>query len=69
MQTLPCYNPSHIKGVFVWEYSGIRIYLEYILAILLLGAEKPEWKSKYSGIGRAAKRTLTCIIPIILISD
>ena len=46
-----------------------RIYSGYIPAILLLGAEKPEWKSRYSGMRIAPKQTLTCIIPIILIPD
>ena len=42
---------------------------EYIRipAILLLGAEKPEWKSRYSGMRIALKQTLARIILTILI--
>ena len=40
-----------------------------IPAILLLGAEEPEWKSSYSGVRIAPQQTLSRIIPIILIPD
>ena len=42
---------------------------EYIPAILLLGVEQPEWKSRYSGMRIAPKQTLIRIIPIIVIPD
>ena len=50
-------------------YSGIRIIIipEYILAILLLGVESPEWKSRYSRMRIALKQMLTRIVPIILL--
>ena len=37
---------------------------EFIPAILLLGAEYQEWKSRYSGMRRAPKQTLIRIIPL-----
>ena len=52
-----------MKGAFVWDIP------EYILAILLMGEEYPEWKFRYSGKRIAPKQMLSHIIPIILIPD
>ena len=60
---------SPLKDAFVWDIPEQEYIPEYIPAILLLGAEEPEWKSRYSGMRIAPKQTLTRIIPIILIPD
>ena len=62
-------NQLVIKGAFVWDIPEEEYVPEYIPAILLLGVEWPEWKSRYSGTRIAPKQTLTRIIPIILIPD
>ena len=36
-------------------FRNRNIFREYIPAILLLGAEQPEWKSRYSGMRIAPK--------------
>ena len=48
-----------MKGAFVWDIP------EYILAILVMGEEYPEWKFRYSGMRIVPKQTLSHIIPII----
>ena len=42
---------------------------KYIPAIMPVGEEQPEWKSRNSGLRIAPKQMLARVIPIVLIPD
>ena len=62
-------NQQLLKGAFVWEYSGIRMYSGIYSGYSAPGIRIARMESRYSGMRIAPKQTLTCIIPIILIPD
>ena len=60
---------NNIKGAFVWEYSGIRMYSGIYSGYSAPGSRIARMESRYSGMRIAPTQMLTCIIPIILIPD
>ena len=60
-------SPEH-NAIFISSGNNDFIILA-LPAILLMGVDKSEWKSRDSGMRIAAKQTLTRTIPIILIPD
>ena len=68
LATASTLSPEH-NPIFVSSGTYNDVIILAILAILLLGAEEPEWKSSCSGVRIAPKQTFIRIIPIILIPD